>query len=104
MDARSRLLLYVRWFAAIAALAVGLFSSGFTAALAGMYLYEHESGLHHLAQGYTLWGLLLSALMGMAGIAGCRVLLRRRAASWWLLVALAIPAVFALLLAFTPAE
>jgi membrane protease YdiL (CAAX protease family) len=102
MNAPSRISRPMRGIAAVAVLAAGLVCSAFTASMIGLYLGENESGLDRLAQGYTLWALLLSVLMGTAGIAGFRVLLRRRAASRWLLTALVVPMACAVVLAFGP--
>ncbi|MGI8336254.1 hypothetical protein ACRYCC_40455 [Actinomadura scrupuli] len=44
-------------------LLAGLFISALLGSMTGLYLNEDESGLDHLSQPITLWGLVLSGLI-----------------------------------------
>lgn len=81
----------LRWLAAVVVLAFFLYWSAFLAFLMGF-----DTGVQRPQRVVENWDLLVaSVLAGLLGIACARLVLRRRVLSWWLLLALPLPAVIA---------
>ncbi len=81
-----------RWLAAAIVCAFFLFWSAFLAYLIG-FSVEPQSPRRVIEN----WPLLVySVIAGLLGVTGARVILRRRALSWWQLLALPVPVLIAI--------
>lgn len=82
----------LRWLAAVAVGTALLFWSWFLATLIGFDV--RGEGPHNVTEHWQL--LLAAAAAGVLGIGSARLILRQRVVSWWLLLAVPIPALVAL--------
>lgn len=89
---RERAMIVLRWVAAAAVLMFFLYWSALFASLLGWSF--RPASPRRLAEAPTV--PLIAVLSGLAGVAGARAVLRRPVLSWWLLLALPVPAWFTL--------
>lgn len=81
----------LRWLAAVVVLVFFLYWSAFLALLMGF-----DTGVQRPQRVVENWDLLVaSVIAGLLGVVGARLVLRCRVLSWWLLLALPLPAVIA---------